>query len=134
MCYWKRVFAFVTAIGLLATSSAQGPGMGGGMMADSAGMQRGMGCGMMMMGFVMPKEVIKADDGGLYVVVGNRIIKYDKKLNVQSEAVIQLDTAAVNQLMRQMQDQCPMRRSQSGEQPQGNEQAPDQNPQPSEEE
>jgi hypothetical protein len=56
---------------------------------------RGMGCpGMMGMG----KEMVATSDGGIIVLVGNKLYKYDKDLNLKKEVELKID--------KQMMEKC----------------------------
>jgi hypothetical protein len=105
----------ITVLFTLTVSFAQqgkGPnnGMGqdgmrhGGMM-DSSAM-----CGMMMMHFMKPSVAFSTLDGGFVVIMGNKILKYDKNVDLKKEVEIKVDTTAMRQMMNQMQ-QCPMMKS-----------------------
>jgi hypothetical protein len=45
----------------------------------------------MMMGHMMTKQMVATSDGGVIVLVGNKIIKYDKNLNLVKETEIKMD-------------------------------------------
>ncbi len=105
----------LTAVAVLSVGasfvSAQGPGMGRGTMggpmmsADSGMMKPMMGCGMMM-GMATPQSVIPVEDG-IIVVVGNKLLKYDKNLNLKKEAQIEIDYEEIQARVQQMQQMCP---------------------------
>ena len=110
---------FVT-IAFCSLSFAQGMG---GAMAGQSTMERDMAksdmrakgkmmekCpmhGMMRKG-MMEKSVIAAADGGVIVLVGNKLMKYDKNLNLIKEAEIKIDLAAMQRNMTEMMKDCPM--------------------------
>ncbi|MBD3391716.1 MAG: hypothetical protein GF418_06620 [Chitinivibrionales bacterium] len=109
-----KVLAAVSIMAIVA--AAQGPHHGRHMMGGpGAGTGKGAamhkGCGMMgggmMMGFVMPRKVVPTDDGGVIVVVGNRLIKYDKNLKLKNEAEITVDWDKVKKQMEKMHENCP---------------------------
>lgn len=100
----KVLFLVVVAamvLGIAICSFAQPPscpmgGEKGGPGSEERGMKKGheqMTC--MMMKCAMEKEVVATSDGGVVVVVGDRIMKYDKDLNLKKEARLNLDTEAV---------------------------------------
>lgn len=62
----------------------------------------------MMMKWMMEKSVVATSDGGLVVVAGNKITKYDQDLNVVKEAEIKMDLEAMGRSMKEMMAQCPM--------------------------
>lgn len=68
----------------------------------------------MMMKQMMEREVIATGDGGVLVLLGNKIIKYDKDLNLIKEAEIKLDMEGMQKMMMQMQEKCPMSQQQGG--------------------
>ena len=51
-----------------------------------------------MMGKMMDKKIVATRDGGVVVLLGNKLIKYDAKLNLVKEAEIKVD----------MKECCPM--------------------------
>lgn len=57
--------------------------------------------GMPMMMQMMQKSVTATSDGGVVIVVGNKITKYDKDLNVVKEVEGKMD-------MEAMMKKCPM--------------------------
>ncbi len=93
--------------------SAPNNGMGqdgirhGGMM-DSSAM-----CGMMMMHFMKPSAAFSTQDGGFIVIMGNKIMKFDRNADLKKEVEIKVDTTAMRKMMSQMQ-QCPMMKSGAG--------------------
>ncbi len=78
--------------------------MGKGMMGDK---KMGMMMGPMMMK-MMEKSVVATSDGGIVVLAGNKITKYDKDLNVVKEAEIKVDMDAMQKQMSDMMKMCPM--------------------------
>ena len=94
------------------------------MMGDKAGMMDGkggmmgmMGKGMMdgkmmgmcpMMKSMMGRSVVATNDGGVVVVTGNKLIKYDKDLNVVKEVELKMDMEAMKKNMDDMMKMCPM--------------------------
>lgn len=62
----------------------------------------------MMMKQMMEREVIATADGGVLVLLGNKMIKYDKDLNLVKEAEIKPDMEGMQKMMMQMQGNCPM--------------------------
>lgn len=67
--------------------SQQGPQGGPGMMMGRGqGMGMGMGKGMGMMGGMMQKDtVVATSDGGVVIMQGPRLLKYDKDLTLVKE-------------------------------------------------
>jgi hypothetical protein len=102
---------------LISINAQQGGGMGMG--------QDGMGMGrmdsssmhkMMMMHMMKPNYVLSTSDGGFVVFMDNKIMKYDKDLNLKKEVQMKVDTTGLGELMQQ----CPRRRSSSGSDTTGN--------------
>ena len=65
---------------------------------------------MMIQQAMKDKSVIATSDGGLIVVVGTKLIKYDKDLNVVKEAEIKIDVEAMRQSMAAMMPNSSMMR------------------------
>ncbi len=74
-------------------------GMGGGMMGK--GMMDGKMMGMMGMCSMMHPTIVATSDGGVVILIGNKLTKYDKNLNVVKEVEIKMD-------MEGMGKMCPM--------------------------
>jgi len=51
--------------------------------------------GKMMMKKIMSKEIVATQDGGVVVMMGNKLIKYDKKLNLVKEIELKMDMDAM---------------------------------------
>ena len=58
----------------------------------------------MMMQSMMSKSLVATSDGGVVVMVGNKLLKYDKNLNLVKEAEIKMDFEG----MKEMMEKCPM--------------------------
>ncbi len=93
------------------TTGDKGMGMG---MMDQDGM---MGKGIMdkgmrgmspMMKSMMERTVVATNDGGIIVVMGNKITKYDKNLNVVKEVEMKMDMEGMQKMMDSMKTMCPM--------------------------
>src|SRR5512135_3503646 len=108
------VFAFIFVSNVWAQeqqatekSEPQGMGMmGGHKMGDK------MGKGMMMhnpmmMKMMMPKQMVASNDGGVIVMAGNKLYKYDKNLNLVKETEIKLDMGDMEKMMAGKPG-CPM--------------------------
>ncbi len=78
------------------------------MTGKGARMHEGMRGGMKpicpMQGMMMKKEMVATSDGGVIVMVGNKLLKYDKDLNLKKEAELKMDAEAMHQMM----GKCPM--------------------------
>jgi hypothetical protein len=58
---------------------------------------------MPMMYGMMSKSIVATKDGGVIVMIGNRLLKYDKNLNLQKEIKINVD---MQQMMEKMRGKC----------------------------
>jgi len=67
----------------------------------------GMNCPMckMMMG---GKELLATQDGGVVLMMGNKLIKYDAQLNLVKETEVKMDMEAMSKTMEEMRNNCPM--------------------------
>ncbi len=82
--------------------------MKSGMMMTSGGMMDTcLMHGMMMKGMV-EKSIIAIADGGVIVLAGDKLIKYDKDLNVVREVEIKVDMDAMKKNMSDMMKNCTM--------------------------
>ena len=85
--------------------------MGSRGMMDGKGMADGgrMDSGMMgMMHGMMSKSLVATSDGGVAVLTGNQLTKYDKDLNVVKTAEVKVDMEAMQQSMMGMMKMCRM--------------------------
>lgn len=84
------------------------PGMKKGMMMDKKMMmgKKMMMCPMMMKG--MEKSVVATSDGGIVVLAGNHLAKYDKDLNLVRELDMKVDMEAMQKEMAGMMKMCSM--------------------------
>jgi len=60
----------------------------------------------MMMGKMMEKKLVATSDGGVVVLFGRKLMKYDKDLVLKAEAEIKIDKAE----WKKMMEHCPMGR------------------------
>ncbi len=107
---WMWVVALVVLIGGVSLVSADD--MKGGMM------EKGMG--MCMMKDMMDKTVVATSDGGIVIVIGNKITKYDKNLNVVKETEFKMDMEGMHKMMEGMKGMCPMMKGMSGDKAENN--------------
>ena len=102
----KRAVLWVCVVFLFAAVS--------GVMAEEEGHDKGMKHAKMaghlmkamMMQKMMQKELVATSDGGVVVLVGNKLMKYDKNLNLKAEAEIKIDKSEWKKMMKH----CPMGR------------------------
>lgn len=63
----------------------------------------------MLMYKMMKPEVTPTDDGGVVVIVGDTLQKYDKKLKLVGETIIEIDYKAMKERMHKAkQNICPI--------------------------
>jgi hypothetical protein len=62
----------------------------------------------MMMGSMMSKTIAPTEDGGVIVLAGDKLIKYDKDLNLVKEVKIEMNMEGMQKKMSQMMEECPM--------------------------
>ena len=62
----------------------------------------------MMMKCMMKKEMVPASDGGIIVMAGNRLMKYDSDLELVKETEIKMDMDKIEAKMKGMMKNCPM--------------------------
>jgi hypothetical protein len=62
----------------------------------------------MIMKTMMGKYLIATEDGGIVVMAGNKLIKFDKDLNRIKEVEIKIDVEGIKKRMMQMKEECPM--------------------------
>lgn len=106
--------AFFTATSVISYAQEKGPMMG----KEKKGSMKGMHG--MMMKKMMTKEIVATGDGGVIVFVGNKLMKYDKDLNLIKEVEIQVDMEAMMKKCRKMIKKCGMKEG-SEEEPKGSE-------------
>lgn len=71
----------------------------------------GMDCPMhKMMGgcMMMAKSMVATPDGGVIILAGPQLIKYDGNLNKVKEITIEVNTEAVKAKMKEMMQNCPV--------------------------
>ena len=79
-------------------SMEMGKGMG-------MGCKCGMDCKCGKMGMMMQKQMIATSDGGVIVLAGNKLYKYDKNLNLVKETEIKKDFEHMKK-MGEMKEKC----------------------------
>jgi len=108
----KNVWIGMLVILLAGTSLVYAEGMKGDMMKEGMmgkGMMDGKMMGMCpMMQSMMQKQVVATSDGGIIVVAGNKLTKYDKDLNVIKEVELKMDMEGMQKMMESMKGMCPM--------------------------
>lgn len=98
-----------------------GQAMEGGMMGAKGMMMRPQGKMMMMSsmyGMMMGKYIVATKDGGVVVMVGNKLLKYDKNLELKKEVEIEIDMPNMQKMREKcfkMMEQGGMMRQPTGE-------------------
>jgi hypothetical protein len=64
----------------------------------------------MMMKHVMGKSIVATEDGGIVIVYGNKLMKYDENLNLKKEVELKIDMDSMQKVMKGMMEKCPMRK------------------------
>lgn len=112
----RKVIVLAISVLFLISSSAfaeenKGSMMGKEMMSEK-GMMMKSGKMMVMcpMHKMMKKEMVATEDGGVIVMVGNKLLKYDKDLNLKKESEIKMDIEGMQSMMEEMMEKCPMRK------------------------
>ena len=63
--------------------------------------------GMCSMQGMMQKTMVATEDGGVVVMMGDKLVKYDKDLNKVKEVAIPMDVEQMQGGMQKMQQGCP---------------------------
>ena len=68
------------------------------------------GCHMCHMGKMMMggKELVATQDGGVVLMMCNKLIKYDSAMNLVKEVEVKIDMDAMKNMMEEMKKKCPM--------------------------
>ena len=84
---------------------SKGMDMGKGMeMGKAMGMMgQGMNCNCGRMCMMMQKQMVATSDGGVIVLSGHKLYKYDKNLQLVKEAEIKME---MPRMMGQMKEKC----------------------------
>ena len=62
----------------------------------------------MMCKSMMDKALVATSDGGVILMAGCKLVKFDKDLNKVKEAQIEIDTKEMQNKMCEMMKNCPM--------------------------
>ena len=60
----------------------------------------------MMMPMMMGKSMVATTDGGVVVMLGNKLFKYDKNLVLKNEAELKIDKEAMHGMMEKKEGCC----------------------------
>ncbi len=69
----------------------------------------------MMPMMMMVRAMVATNDGGVVVLVGNKLLKYDKNLQLKNEAEIKIDKEAMRKMMSSKAEECPKNKSKEKE-------------------
>lgn len=64
--------------------------------------------GMGMMKGMLSGQMVASGDGGVIVMMGNKLLKYDKDLVLKREMEIKVDMEEMQKMMMHRQEDCPM--------------------------
>lgn len=116
----RTAFVVVLMLLVLAASSisfAQEPGeMKEEMKAKRMkGGKMGMYPGLSMMKKMIGGGMVATKDGGVIVMMGRKLLKYDKDLNLKKEVEIKVDMEKMHGMMEQWKEKCQMRKEMTEE-------------------
>jgi hypothetical protein len=60
-------------------------------------------------------KIVATSDGGVVVLIGNKLMKYDKDLVLTGESEIKIDMQALRKSMMEQMEQCPMKEKSAGQ-------------------
>lgn len=113
-CVLASAYAEQMKGSMTGTGMTEGDMMGDEGMTGSQAMMMPQGkmmgmCSMhgMMMKTMFGKHIVATQDGGIVVMAGNKLIKFDKDLNRIKEVEI-MDAEGIKKTMMQMEEECPM--------------------------
>lgn len=64
--------------------------------------------GMMAMKMMTNRSIVPTSDGGVIIFVGNKLLKYDKDLNLVKKAAVDVDYQEMLNVMNDMKKNCSM--------------------------
>jgi len=82
--------------------------MGKGQMMMGKGQMMMCPMHQMMAGSMMTKSMVATEDEGIVVMAGEKLMKFDKDLNLVKETLLPIDTEAMQKKMTQTMKSCPM--------------------------
>lgn len=62
--------------------------------------------GGMMMKKMAEKQMVATEDDGVIILIGNKLIKYDKDLNLVKEVELNIDFEVTQKMMEKMKEKC----------------------------
>jgi len=102
----KIMFTFIAAVicmSFLSVSFARD-------MSERREDKKGMDCPMCHMNkmAMCERKLVATQDGGVILMIGNKLIKYDASMNIVKEVEIKMDMEAMKNKMEEMRKNCPM--------------------------
>jgi len=71
------------------------------------------GCAMMKE-MMLKRQLVVTEDGGVVVMTGNKLIKFDKDLNLIKEVTLEIDFEAMHKMMEKMREKRAMLKEMAG--------------------
>jgi len=102
----KIIFMFLAAAVCMSFLSVSFAGN----MGNFKGAKKGIGCPICNMNRTMMdvKKLVATQDGGVVLMMCNKLIKYDASLNVVKEVEVKMDMEAMKRSMEEMKKDCPI--------------------------
>ncbi|MDP8253509.1 MAG: hypothetical protein P9X27_03815 [Candidatus Kaelpia aquatica] len=72
----------------------------GGVMGKEMMKSSGSDVSSMAMKMMMGKSMVATEDGGVVVMIGNKLLKYDRNLNLKKEVKIEIDFSEMKKMMK----------------------------------
>ena len=91
---------FILLAGIVFMMSVSAEEKQAGMMGKDKMKGPGKDMGAMMMKMMMGKSMVATEDGGVVVMIGNKLLKYDKNLNLKKEVKIEIDYSEMKGMMK----------------------------------
>ncbi|MBE0536175.1 MAG: hypothetical protein IH624_10950 [Phycisphaerae bacterium] len=63
-----------------------------------------------MMRSMMDRKVLPTEDGGVIVMIGCQLFKYDANLNLVGQTQVEVDLDAMQKKMQEIMEKCPVRK------------------------
>lgn len=81
------------------------------------GWGRGPGMGrmcpthMMVAKSLTKTEIVAGDDGGVFILTGHKLMKYDNNLKLVKEVELDIDLETIRKRIQEIMDDCPRRKA-----------------------
>ncbi len=95
-------------MGMNGKSTGKGMKMMGGDMMRMQAMSDSCRMRMMMIHGMMSRELVALEGGGVALLAGGNLYKYDANLRLQSETEVKMDPMTMQKIMSGMMQGCPM--------------------------